>query len=198
MTSNLWKKHIEYAQKIKDSFPEAPVKLALVLDCWSAPRREGYIAIKVYWIADSWTLKEALLGFEPVFGKHSGKSLGCVVWKLLETFELLGRIIAITTDNASNNKTLLEAVNSAIRWLNIKLNLNLISEISHIPCLAHVIQLAVQQLLFKIRISPANSQVKKDWIEEEEMAVLKASRSQIIYGNAADQVSIFYILVVFW
>ena len=117
MTRRLLDKRIAVKALIAAAIPPAPVKLAIVLDCWSAPRREGYIAIKAYWVSSIWEMTEALIGFEPVYGEHSGQSLGLIVLKRLEFFEITTRIIALTSDNASNNATLTESLNGAITWL---------------------------------------------------------------------------------
>ena len=78
----------------------------------------------------------------------------------------------MTSDNASNNNTLNDTLNEAIAWLNRKLNLQR-TTVAQIPCLAHVIQLAVQQLTSKIHINAKNDEITKNWIEEDELGILE-------------------------
>lgn len=174
MTRNLLEQRKFVENRIKEVLPKEPIQISIVLDCWSAPRRDGYIAIKAYWITDDWVLAEALIGFEPVYGNHTGEALGATVLKRLEEFRISSRIIALTSDNASNNRTLTEALNGAMSWLNKKLNIY--KSITQVPCLAHVIQLAVQQLTGKIRITAKNDAMQKDWNEEEEVEELELAR----------------------
>lgn len=157
--------------------PPDPVKIAIVLDCWSAPRREGFIAIKAYWINNDWQSAEALIGFERIHGNHSGEALGNIVIKKLEEFKILTRIIALTSDNASNNKTLTDTLNKAIPWIYKKLNIR--SGIAQVPCLAHVIQLAVQQLTSKINITAKDNAIQDEWITEKENNQLEAVRGTL-------------------
>jgi hypothetical protein len=182
----------KYEEEIRSILPPEPVKIAIALDCWSAPRREGYIAIKAYWITDLWRLAEALIGFEPVNGDHKGAALGEIVFRRLDHFGIASRISALTTDNASNNKTLTEALNGAIAWLNRRLRgASRIGEITQMPCLAHVLQLAVIVLTTRIFIAATNDLISKNWIEEDEIDALKdamgseesVNRVRIFHGS---------------
>jgi hypothetical protein len=164
-----YRKAVEHA--IQNQLPKAPQKIAIVLDCWSAPRRGGFIAIKAYWITRAWLMSEALIGFESVEGNHTGAALGNIVWKRLEAYHITTQVYALTSDNASNNKTLTDTLNDAIMWLNRRLDLT--STITQVPCLAHVLQIAVQQLLGKIKINPKNDEIQKNWIEESERQELE-------------------------
>lgn len=192
MTRRLLDKRTTVEAMILAAIPPAPVKVSIVLDCWSAPRREGYIAIKAYWISDSWKMTEALIGFEPVFGNHSGQSLGEVVLKRLELFQIASRIIALTSDNASNNTTLTETLNTAIVWLYKRLGIQ--RSIAQIPCLAHVIQLAVQQLLGKIKIAPTNDDFMKNWIEDEEIRQLEIARGTLAQPHRVSFMVVFMVV----
>jgi hypothetical protein len=162
--------------------PLAPQKIAIVLDCWSAPRRAGYIAIKAYWVSHDWQMQEALIGFEPVNGQHTGKALAAIVMLRLKHFNIYDRIIAITSDNASNNKTLAKALNAAIPLL--AKDLEIINDIALVPCLSHVIQLGANKLLIDINIKPKNDDFKKNWDEEEEKREMQVARGEIQGGVA--------------
>jgi hypothetical protein len=155
--------------------PPHPQKVSIVLDCWSAPRRDGFIAIKAYWVTTEWEMAEALIGFEAVGGNHTGESLGQLTLERLEKFGLSTRVIAMTSDNASNNKTLAETLNKAIKWLSRRMS---IQDIALIPCLAHVIQLAVNDLLVDIKVVAKNDAIKKNWEKDEEERALAVARGE--------------------
>jgi hypothetical protein len=59
-------------------------------------------------------MEEALIGFEPVNRSYTGKLLAAIVLKRLTKFKIYNRVIAITSNNASNNKILTAALNAAI------------------------------------------------------------------------------------
>ena len=88
------------------------------------------MAITGYFIDEDWVYREVLLGFKPLQGKRSGQNLSSVLFDKLRQYGIDQRLFAITTDNASNNKTLMTALQQAIPD-----NTTLIQ----VPCLAHVI-----------------------------------------------------------
>ena len=70
-----------------------------------------------------------LLGFEPLEGTHTGTNLGLVLTDTLQKYQILDRIMAITTDNASNNQTMITSIQASHPGL----------PFIRIPCLAYVI-----------------------------------------------------------
>jgi hypothetical protein len=71
---------------------------------------------------------------------------------------LESRVFGLTTDNASNNKTLVDSLNQALSDSVI---------ITQIPCLAHVIQLSLNQLLDRIKAVPLNDLAVTKWTEKQ-------------------------------
>ena len=66
----------------------------------------------------------------------------------------------MTTDNASNNKTLITAVNESIKDLQSDPEID--STIVQVPCLAYIIQLSLLDLLSKIKASPRNNNTESE------------------------------------
>lgn len=137
-------------------------KISLALDCWTSQSQHSFLAITGYFIDMKWVYREVLLAFDPVYGSHTGKNLAEILLKNLRQHNLQHRILAITTDNASNNTTLMAELDESLRgeletdslledFQDTTLS-QLISNRHHIPCLAHVLQLAVNALLGKLRI----------------------------------------------
>jgi hypothetical protein len=147
-------------------------KIALSLDCWSSGTRVAFMGVIANYVDSKWNLIEELIGFEHLTDIHSGEALAIVVNNLLLRYQLTDRIISITTDNASNNGTMMGALNrSLVDALDKGLFLD--GKIQHIPCLAHILQLAVQALLGKIRLRPTNETLIKDWKEAEQLSELE-------------------------
>lgn len=115
------------------------------------------MAITGYFIDEDWEYREVLLGFEPLQGKHSGSNLSNVLSDILRRHEIDQRVFAITTDNASNNKTLMTALQQAISDD---------TTLIRVPCLAHVIQLSLNELLGHIKAVPFNETTERQWTEE--------------------------------
>ena len=117
------------------------------------------MAITGYFIDVNWRYREVLLGFEHLQGTHTGESLAGVLEGVLKRHDISDRILAITTDNASNNNTL-------TKYLQHALGLgSFCAKHGHLLCLAYVIQLLLKELFGSIRIIPDNEEIMTVWDE---------------------------------
>ena len=152
-----------------ERLPRGSSKVTLALDCWSSFNRQGYLAINAYFIDDKWNYHEVLLAFEHVEGSHTGIKLAEVLNSVLIRHSIEDRVLALTTDSASNNTTMVDELrrmirsNRALALLHTDAN-----EIQRVPCLSHVIQLAVKQLLGCIHINPKNADFKTSWDDKQD------------------------------
>jgi hypothetical protein len=138
-------------------------KISLALDCWTSPFRQPFMAITGYFLDQSWEYHEVLLGFEPLHGSHSGANLSEVLFQLLQEHRITDRVLAVTTDNASNNMTLMAGVHEAIESLQQSSNDVVIIRV---PCIAHVIQLSLKDLLGKMKAAPKNDTAEQAWSDD--------------------------------
>ena len=113
-----------------------------------------------------------MIRFKNLKGVYSRVKLARVVNDVLTKFSLEKRVVSITTDNASSNSTLLTEINSYLQDA-VTENRFLDSNIQHIPCLAHVFQLALKALLGKIRLRPTNETFLKTWEADQELDELQ-------------------------
>lgn len=146
-------------------------KLSLALDCWTSPFKQAFMAIAGYFINKDWEYREILLGFKPLHGAHSGTNLSKVVFDLLQEHQITDRVLSVTTDNASNNKTLIESVHEAIKGQQSSSDIAVIQ----VPCIAHVIQLSLKSLLGKIKAIPKNDRVEQAW-SDNRVEALRATQ----------------------
>lgn len=147
-------------QSILQKLPSG-AKLSIALDCWTSPFRQAFMAITGYFIDDDWNYREILLGFEPLHGTHSGVNLSAVLLELFRQHQIVDRVLAITADNASNNNTLMASIQESIQSLELGNG----TAIIRIPCLAHVIQLSLKQLLGQMKANPKNETTETTWSE---------------------------------
>jgi hypothetical protein len=168
-------------QKILSLLP-TNAKLSIALDCWTSPFQQAFMAITGYFVDKDWNYHEILLGFLPIHGQHTGAHLSETLLELLQQHDIVNRVIAITTDNASNNKTLVENLDESIQ----RLQLPDFTRIVRIPCLAHVIQLCLKDLLGLMKVDPKNDTTATNWSEDENGSALRIARRQrgIIYTLA--------------
>ena len=145
-------------QSLLQTLPEDG-KLSIALDCSTSPFRQAFMAVTGYFIDQDWNYREILLGFEPIHGSHTGKSLGAVLFPLLQKHEVEDRVLTVTTDNASNNSTLVESLKGSIQGLELPSS----TPIIRMPCIAHVIQLSLQELLGQMDSNPKNEREEMEF-----------------------------------
>jgi len=95
-------------------------KISLAADTWTSPNKRGFFAIVAYWISDSWQMEEVLIGFEEIRGSHTGANMAGIINDVLARYWIQDRILGFTSDSASNNRTLTEALNNAWSLLSVE------------------------------------------------------------------------------
>ncbi|KAJ9482098.1 hypothetical protein VN97_g11345 [Penicillium thymicola] len=120
------------------------------------------MAITGYFIHHDWDYCEVLLGFEPLHGSHTGEDLSKTVTQILIEHGISDRVLSVTTDNATNNNTLMLSIQD---YLQSQYSSDL--SIFRVPCIAHVIQLSLNELLGKLKAVPINKEFELEWSEEK-------------------------------
>ncbi|KAJ6553819.1 hypothetical protein DFH09DRAFT_855318, partial [Mycena vulgaris] len=87
-----------------------------------------------------------------------------VVWNTLEIYGLTGRVITFMMDNATNNDTLVEAIERKCVEKGIKFS----AANSRLRCMPHTVHLAVIQLLEAIGAVEKNEKKKKTHVSYQE------------------------------
>jgi hypothetical protein len=77
------------------------------LDGWTSRFQDCFVCITAHWISQTWEYKEIVLGFEHILGSHTGEALKDIFVEVMERYGLQRKILAITTDNASNVKKMM-------------------------------------------------------------------------------------------
>ena len=88
------------------------------------------MAITGYFIDADWVYREVLLDFKPIHRAHTGANLSSVLVETLVKHRIKDRVFSLTTNNASNNNTLVNSLQQALSDGVL---------IIRILCLAHVI-----------------------------------------------------------
>jgi hypothetical protein len=136
-------------------------RLSLALDCWTSPFQQAFMAITGYFLDQDWNYCEVLLGFEHLHGSHTGENLSKTVIQLLTDHGITDRVLSVTTDNATNNNTLMMNIQETIQSQSQSDTL-----IFRVPCIAHVIQLSLNELLGKLKVTPPNKEIELEWSDE--------------------------------
>lgn len=86
-----------------------------------------------------------------------------IVYNILEEYNILNKLQCITTDNASNNYTMTRVLSQKLRD---EAGVEWDDETQHLPCLAHIINLLVKNLLNAIR--KKNPRVFRDDLDDDD------------------------------
>lgn len=188
-------------------------KIALSLDCWSSKNRLSFMGILAHYVTEDWVLVEEMIGFESLKMVHSGEALAEVVNRVIKQVKMQDRIISITTDNAYSNGTMMKHLNeyrddpeygTNMRKLRTCLDDAIRNEcfiggkIPQVPCLAHIIQLAVGALLSTLRLSPKDiPELSRDWDEDNDLQVIEEARSKHIESRIPFILAKVYVLFLF-
>jgi len=89
-----------------------------------------------------------VIGFEEIRGSHTGATMAGIINDVLARYGIQDRILGFTTDRASNNRRLTEALNNAwsllsVEWCQLE---------HHIPCMAHVVQFIHGAFMSSIKV----------------------------------------------
>ena len=138
MTRTLEKLHIRYKSKLKSVISKIPYRVAICSDIWSDKFiRRHYIAVTLHWIDYSWNLNKRLIAFRRFNCQHSATNIAKAIIKICNHFKMLDKIFSIGFDNASANT-------ASIRELIQACNPTLHGKYFHTRCIAHILNLCVQ------------------------------------------------------
>ncbi|RIA83464.1 hypothetical protein C1645_833799 [Glomus cerebriforme] len=70
----------------------------------------AFLGITVHWISKNWKLKEILIDFYKLFKLYSEENLAKAFMNYTNNLNILNKILAIITDSASNNNTLMNTL----------------------------------------------------------------------------------------
>ncbi len=130
-------------------------KIFISLDEWTSSNRLSFLVIMRFYYIEFWKYRKVLLSFEQIEDKHIDSNLSSITEWILQELDIQDRVMTIIMNNVSNNDVMMMTLNETLQTF---------SATSHLSCLAHVIQLAVKQLLKLLMLSSKNENEKKYWI----------------------------------
>ncbi|CAG7827256.1 unnamed protein product, partial [Allacma fusca] len=98
--------YLEKKEGIKAKLQAHSGKISLVVDCWSSRSGKSFHGILATFIDSDWNFQQLILDFDILRGSHKGKNLAKSVHDVLCEYDITSRLLAITSDNASNMNTM--------------------------------------------------------------------------------------------
>ncbi|CAI5461332.1 unnamed protein product [Closterium sp. Yama58-4] len=121
--------------------------VAMTHDIWTGADHRAYMAVTGHCLTDDFELRQVTLDFRVLPAEHTAEKIVEVLEGVVRDWELEGRSIAMTTDNASSN---VAAMKYLCRGGPGDRQPRLFSSGMHVRCLAHICDLAVQLALKKV------------------------------------------------
>ncbi|CAG7815904.1 unnamed protein product, partial [Allacma fusca] len=91
---------------VEKQIQNAPGKISLVVDCWSTKNGYAFHGIMTTYVDSDLNFRQLVLDFDALHGPHKGKMLAASILKTIEDFGITDKVLAITSDNASNMDTM--------------------------------------------------------------------------------------------
>jgi len=132
---------------IRTSLPAAG-NISRAADIWTSLNKLALLEILAYWISDSWQIEEVLIGFEEIRGSHMGTNMAGIINDVVARYGIQDTILGFTTDSASNNRIVPEALNDPLSLPSVEL----CQLENHIQCMAHVVQLILSGFMSTIKV----------------------------------------------
>ncbi|CAN1120983.1 Putative AC transposase [Linum perenne] len=135
-------------------------KISVTTDCWTNLRNQNFICVTVHFIGKNWYLHKKIIAFR-LITSHKGEDVANSIMEVLNEWDIRS-LICCTVDNASSN-------DAAIRHMRERLQLwggnTLGGKYLHMRCVAHIINLIVQDGLEEIGISIRRVREACKWIK---------------------------------
>jgi hypothetical protein len=138
------------------------IKISIALNNWTSSNNIVFMSVTNYFINKDWKYREVLLAFQSLSDAHTSETMIRIVVNILKKYKLKNRLLAVITDNASNNEKMRKEMKKILREIDIEWD----HEKNHVFCIAHVIQLAVNELLGSMKVSAVNDKMNEIFQED--------------------------------
>ncbi|XP_078441829.1 putative transcriptional regulator tpeD [Wolffia australiana] len=101
--------YIEVRGKLVEMFADIH-SVSLTVDAWTSRNNLSLLGVTAHWIDGDWKLCDLLLAIRRIKGSHCGTNLARLVVEVAYKYGIESKLCAITTDNASNNRTMMASI----------------------------------------------------------------------------------------
>lgn len=126
------------------------VAVAITSDCWTSHKKsQSFITTTAHYIDTNWIMRHPVLATRRIIGQHTGEVISSVLGDITKEFNIHHKVAGLTTDNASNMKKAgrLQVFNTCSD--------------ATVSCMAHTLQLAVEDGLHTEEIQRAANEARK-------------------------------------
>ncbi len=140
-------------QQLNQELAISSQTITLSLDGWTSNNDIPVLAVIGHWLTEDFVYKDAVLEFKEIEGAKSGENMARIVFELLHELDIKSKVLSITSDNTSNNETLVEEFHSSLckHFAESLHAIRFHGQDSFIRCLAHVLNLIVKKILSTLK-----------------------------------------------
>ncbi|KAJ2928061.1 hypothetical protein H1R20_g9035, partial [Candolleomyces eurysporus] len=151
MTSMILDAHALEYQKMRKDLKNALGRISFTMDLWTDPNLTPFMAVTAHYYArkpdEGIAYRSGLVAFHYTPGGHSGDELSQHFFKIMDDLDVLHKIGSLTMDNASNNNTLMAAIELKLQELDIPFS----ADGNRIRCFPHVVNLACGAIIQELK-----------------------------------------------
>ena len=154
------------------------------------------MGVTAHWIdsdpvSNKWKLNSEVTTFQAISGVHSGKNISRYLVNSLDCFGILtqthSKLLCITADNATNNDAMCDNIETILSHRCI---FTFNSTTHHLPCLAHVLNLAITDIMSVITNIAAVETTTAIWEFDPTVS------GNHIFGNSIDVIAALHTLAI--
>ncbi|KAJ6639515.1 Zinc finger BED domain-containing protein RICESLEEPER 2 [Pseudolycoriella hygida] len=137
--------------------------MSFTVDGWTSNNMLPFMAIRGHTrINIDWIYETVLLDFTYIEGDHCASSLCSFFIKCLQFFDIpLTKVLAVTMDNTGSNDTFM----TALRDYRIEVGVDYTPNEHRVRCMAHILNLSVQDIMKNLKIVPERGDNEEDCID---------------------------------
>ncbi|CAG7734029.1 unnamed protein product, partial [Allacma fusca] len=188
LKASIDERYLQARQNLKEELKRVQSKVSLIIDGWTSKTQHSFLGIIIQWITDDWELVRIPLDLHLLQGDHSGKNIAQAVGRVVSEFEIWSKLLAITTDNASNMDTFFEEFARIADQNGVKYD----PQHQRVRCLAHILNLATKAVLANVACvnQPRTTRERNcgyNFIEKIRIGIQKIRSSPQRRGRFGDQ-----------
>jgi len=121
-----------------DFFDSFSGRISITTDMWSSNQTLGYSCLTTHFIDSDWNLQKKIWNFKTEPSLHTTQNLCSSIYKCLLDWNIDRKISSITLDNCKTNDVMVGMLEELLG------NLLLGSDLVHVGCVAHILNLVDQ------------------------------------------------------
>uniref|UniRef100_A0ACD5WLU8 Uncharacterized protein n=1 Tax=Avena sativa TaxID=4498 RepID=A0ACD5WLU8_AVESA len=133
--------YYSYRNSLESFFMNCNHRVSLTGDMWTSNQKLGYLCITCHWIDDKWRIRHRIIRFCLVETPQDAWNMLDVVLKSLSDWNIEDKIFSFTMDNAEVNTKMIGLLR---KNLVDRVLIHHEGRLLHVRCLAHVLNLVVQ------------------------------------------------------